>query len=505
MTEQAQLESETKLVQQHVNEVGEGKLSTVPLLHLVKQLLRNICSQTVTHLQDLTLPTESPEEKANLNLLLKFQRLLFSFLLSPPQSEVLDEEPSIPSKSDHERDMKGALSILMKYIYLLSNHLLELLPMATTIGSENRRNFYLVSSILNAYAIGVLLSEFILCLTLLQLERPALLNQISLSCLTFWLQSLDNFNKLSPGLERDDLDDMSWPRINRYGSNISSTHLHKSDSECPSIRKADLENHNLDKGHWIVIRGKVYDVQDFKASAPCGPDAFSDLNNLDATSAFDSHSHSDEAKDMLESFFLGHLVDPDIEMSQLTFTDLSNLSSPFLDTERNLAYFLGLYNHSLYESLPLSPAEKNSIQLTKSVFLKGGLKTRIHLDPFDETKGDFSNFSSQQPTPISTPTDGAASSSKKKPDDENATESVQMVHGKHLLQTLAESNLKDSALNVFLGVIGKLSREQNLMFLMNFPPEHPVEECGRVVLAILIKYQGLEEYIAHLVKLTLPA
>lgn len=36
------------------------------------------------------------------------------------------------------------------------------------------------------------------------------------------------------------------------------------------IRKADLENHNKDGGLWVVIHGKVYDVQDFKSQAPCG-------------------------------------------------------------------------------------------------------------------------------------------------------------------------------------------------------------------------------------------
>ena len=38
------------------------------------------------------------------------------------------------------------------------------------------------------------------------------------------------------------------------------------------IRKADLENHNKDGGMWVVIHGKVYDIQDFKIQAPCGTD-----------------------------------------------------------------------------------------------------------------------------------------------------------------------------------------------------------------------------------------
>ena len=42
--------------------------------------------------------------------------------------------------------------------------------------------------------------------------------------------------------------------------------------EVTLIRKADLENHNKDGGMWVVIHGKVYDIQDFKVQAPCGTD-----------------------------------------------------------------------------------------------------------------------------------------------------------------------------------------------------------------------------------------
>ena len=44
----------------------------------------------------------------------------------------------------------------------------------------------------------------------------------------------------------------------------------KINEEVPCIRKADLENHNKDGGLWIVIHGKVYDVQEFKTQAACG-------------------------------------------------------------------------------------------------------------------------------------------------------------------------------------------------------------------------------------------
>ena len=48
--------------------------------------------------------------------------------------------------------------------------------------------------------------------------------------------------------------------------------IQKSSEDVPQIRKADLENHNKDGGLWVVIHGRVYDVQDFKSQAPCGSD-----------------------------------------------------------------------------------------------------------------------------------------------------------------------------------------------------------------------------------------
>ncbi len=36
--------------------------------------------------------------------------------------------------------------------------------------------------------------------------------------------------------------------------------------------RADLENHNKDGGLWVVVEGRVYDVQDWKSQAPCGAD-----------------------------------------------------------------------------------------------------------------------------------------------------------------------------------------------------------------------------------------
>lgn len=44
-------------------------------------------------------------------------------------------------------------------------------------------------------------------------------------------------------------------------------------SEYPIISKADIDNHNKDDGMWVIIDGKVYNLEKFVAGAPCGVEA----------------------------------------------------------------------------------------------------------------------------------------------------------------------------------------------------------------------------------------
>lgn len=75
------------------------------------------------------------------------------------------------------------------------------------------------------------------------------------------LNALDKLNKLNSDVEATDADDMAWPGVLLSRSVYPSQ---KNLDDLPLIKKADLENHNLDGGLWVVINNKVYDVQDFR-------------------------------------------------------------------------------------------------------------------------------------------------------------------------------------------------------------------------------------------------
>ena len=179
ITERAQLEIEAKRVRQvQVESDPSGGPSSntksIPLLHLVKQLLKNVYVQSESHLDDLTsrngkLPSAIRKAKQqqlppNLDLILKFQRLLFFHvfrLVSPAELDV----------TDSSRDLPGALSVLRKYCHMLNAHIQELIPLATSIAGQSAKHLYGVSEILEREAVGVLLPEFVLSCTLLVLEE----------------------------------------------------------------------------------------------------------------------------------------------------------------------------------------------------------------------------------------------------------------------------------------------------------------------------------------------
>ena len=119
-----------------------------------------------------------------------------------------------------------------------------------------------------------------------------------------WLLHLDGFNRLAPGAFKEDNDDIWWSNV-KYSPKESTPPSASSDfkqtafpiidgvgnsepSTTPNanlIRQADLENHNKDGGLWIVVEGKVYDVQD-------------------------SPNGADTPREMLPHFYVGNYFNP---------------------------------------------------------------------------------------------------------------------------------------------------------------------------------------------------
>lgn len=103
--------------------------------------------------------------------------------------------------------------------------------------------------------------EFLTAMVLLQTCMPSVMDSSrTVPLISGLLDLLDKFNRLAPGVQKEDEEDLAWPG----GIGSPTPARRRADGDITFIRPEDLENHNKDGGLWVVIHGKVYDLQDFK-------------------------------------------------------------------------------------------------------------------------------------------------------------------------------------------------------------------------------------------------
>lgn len=269
---------------------GTGGL---PLLHLLSQLLLNVSSQTNFRLQSMAsmraseaallqilpgLPshtdndccscygeecscgpapqTDDPSETpASVQLLLRFQRILVCRLVDV---ECVTDRGSFAYKNSKS---EGCGLLLRKYLQLLVTLVSETLNLATTLLKANPSLLPLLYRTLAKDVTGLLVGE--LCLSLLVVCHH--MPKVAVKCgllqpLMDLLIPLDEFNRAAPYALRLDHKNLAWPGVFQAPSADSADKL----PALPLLRKEDIENHNREGGHWIVMDGKVYDMMLFK-------------------------------------------------------------------------------------------------------------------------------------------------------------------------------------------------------------------------------------------------
>ncbi|XP_051986313.1 E3 ubiquitin-protein ligase HERC2-like [Xyrauchen texanus] len=449
---------------------------SLPLVQLVQQLLRNIASQTIARLKDVarrisnSQDTEqvSKERSASLDLLLRFQRLLVCKLYVGVNGTV-----GVGGYTLSHSEILGVGSLLKKYMALLCTHIGDILPVATSIAINSHRHFAEVARVIEGDLTGVLLPELIVSIVLLLTHDAGLMQETgSIPLLAALLEHLDRFNHLAPGSERDDNEDLAWPGLMSSFFNGPST---KNNEEVSLIRKADLENHNKDGGFWTVIDGKVYDIKDFQAQTLTGNSILAQFAGEDPVVALEAALQFEDTRESMQSFCVGQYIEPNQEM--VTTPDLSSLSSPLIDAERNLGLLLGLHASYLAMSTPLSRIEIECAKWLQSSIFFGGLQTsQIHYN-YNEEKDEDQCSSPGTTTP-----------DKSKLYSRRITLSD---HAQPFLQAIADNNTQDHTVKDFLCQIERCCKQYHLITPITFPPEHPVEEVGRLLLCCLLKHQDL--------------
>lgn len=236
----------------------------LPLLHLIKQLLRNNSALSQAKLTQLLLNTTGcmkPEEEINsslnslhslehsspsLDLLHRFQRLLFSHIHQCPRNE----------------DLTGAELLLSKYIQSAISLCIHSLQKAHEIALQGKEG---VADILMTDISDTLLYELLIGLIILKRDRPTLMPAFDWSHhFVPLLHALDNLNRLICDSDIQDSDDLGWPGIICRGNFKTSTISSAQPEELMLIRKNDFENHLLDGGKWIILNGYVCDINDYQ-------------------------------------------------------------------------------------------------------------------------------------------------------------------------------------------------------------------------------------------------
>lgn len=106
----------------------------------------------------------------------------------------------------------GTALLLHKYITLLCSHVGEVLPLASTVAANGPRYFVASAQVIQREHVGVLLPELLTSIVLLHTSLPAVLETAQIiTVLAGLLDMLDKFNKLAPGVSKEDEEDLAWP------------------------------------------------------------------------------------------------------------------------------------------------------------------------------------------------------------------------------------------------------------------------------------------------------
>lgn len=227
----------------------------LPLLHLIKQLLRNNSALTQARLSQLLVTgstyyksddilAKAPEQLSpSLDLLHRFQRLLLAHIHQ--------------SSND---DCNGAEALLGKYVQSVVTFCIGTLSKAHEVVSYSKETN--ISEILAGDISDTLLYELLIGLVLLHRDKNGIILQSIDWNNTFvpLLGIINELNRFVCESEIQDNDSLGWPGIICRGSlKLSQCH-----EESTLIRPSDLENHNADNGKWIVMNGFVYDIEDYQ-------------------------------------------------------------------------------------------------------------------------------------------------------------------------------------------------------------------------------------------------
>ncbi|KAL4709830.1 hypothetical protein ACJJTC_001284, partial [Scirpophaga incertulas] len=441
--------------------------ASVPLMHLVKHLIRNTSAQTQMHVNGIISGDTSKTDESkghdtvspSCDLLIRFQRLLFCEAMW----------------SRGGRSTRGGVrAILTEYTSLLADHVQSTLStFCRAVYRADNAQLVAICEVIAADIVGRVVTE--LCAWVVScaarnscalVDCGAALVKIARAC--------DEASRILPSAGILDTDLLGWPGL------VSKRHqLNNS-----IIRKCDLQNHTKEGGSWIVVGSHVFDVERFECDNASTTELVGKLRGCDATAALSVEPHAAYLSRITEKCV--GLYAEQIHSHKCNESTASLRAHHILSTcAFNLSIGLTQCGARLAISLPVQQAERDAAQYSAAVFLRGGLQVSQLTNPFEEEKAEARSGSS---------TGGNSPASDGPPS--KCARPLPRVHiassparAEALLFALAEPKLHDPlALHLWWAC------ERREGCAPHFPPEHPLEELRRALLAVLLYHAGFKEH-----------
>ncbi|XP_013183359.2 probable E3 ubiquitin-protein ligase HERC2 [Amyelois transitella] len=458
------------------NVTSSEKGASVPLMHLVKHLIRNTSCQTQMHISAImngdTSKTDDPKGhdtvSPSCDLLIRFQRLLFC--------EAMCYRGGRSTRA-------GVRALLTEYTTLLSEHVQSTLSsFKRSVHRADDSQLVALCDLISADIVGRVVSELGAWVNACASRSPVALADLT-SSLVKIARACDDAAKVLPSAARLDADLLGWPGLVAKAQQLSNR----------VIRKCDIQNHTKEGGSWIIVAGYVYNVDRFECDNASTVELVRKLRGCDATAALSVEPHA---------AYLSRITEKCVGVYACQmYTHQCNESASSLRAHHvlsscafNISLGVSQCGVRLARSLPIQQVERDAAPYAAAMFLRGGLQVSQLTNPFEEEKAEARSGSStggnspasEAPPPRARPPPRIHANASNAPLN---TSAVTDQRADQLLFALAESKLHDPlALHLWWAC------ERREGCAPHFPPEHPLEELRRAMLAALLFHAGLKEH-----------
>ncbi|VVD02570.1 unnamed protein product, partial [Leptidea sinapis] len=365
------------IVDYQVNNGNSSDASaSVPLMHLVKHLIKNTTCQTQMHMQSIMNGDTSKADdlkghntvSPSCDLLIRFQRLLFC--------EAMCVRGGRTTRG-------GVRNLLTQYTDLLSDHVQCILTcFVRAVHRADNTQLTGLCDLISADIVGRVVSELGVWVCACAARSAVVLADCTDSLIKI-VRSCDEAAKCLPCSDKLDADLLGWPGLIPK-PNQSNNFI---------VRKCDMYNHTKDGGSWIIISGYVYDVAGFECEDTSTVELVRELRGRDATAAFSEEPHAKYLSRVTEKcvgFYCSQLYTHKCQ------ENVSSLRSHHVLSSCAFNLTLGLSQCGLWlaRSLPEQSVERDAKKYLTALFLRAGLQTSQQANPFEEEKAEARSGSS---------------------------------------------------------------------------------------------------------------